>query len=131
MGENLDDILKKLVLANPGVKAALIVSREGLPIASFIPEGVDETRIAAMASSLFSLARQSNMELGERGVVEVSIKGSFGHLLVHPIGDTAIIFLSTEDGFDGFGRDLISGLGPFKPPGASPAASTIEEDLER
>ena len=33
-GENLDDILKKLLTAIPEVKAVAIVSAEGLPIAS-------------------------------------------------------------------------------------------------
>lgn len=43
--ENLDDILKKLLSAIPEVRAAAIVSAEGLPIASALPQGVDETRI--------------------------------------------------------------------------------------
>ena len=49
--ENLDDILKKLLSAIPEVKAAAIVSAEGLPIASALPQGVDETRIAAILVS--------------------------------------------------------------------------------
>jgi predicted regulator of Ras-like GTPase activity (Roadblock/LC7/MglB family) len=43
--ENLDEILKKLLAAIPEVRAAAIVSAEGLPIASALPQGVDETRI--------------------------------------------------------------------------------------
>lgn len=43
--ESLDDILKKLLAAIPEVKSAAIVSAEGLPIASALPQGVDETRI--------------------------------------------------------------------------------------
>ncbi|MCK4369893.1 MAG: roadblock/LC7 domain-containing protein, partial [Candidatus Lokiarchaeota archaeon] len=46
--DSLDDILMKLLSAIPEVKAAAIVSAEGLPIASALPQGVDETRIAAM-----------------------------------------------------------------------------------
>ena len=43
--ETLDDLLRKLLGAIPEVKAAAIVSAEGLPIASALPQGVDETRI--------------------------------------------------------------------------------------
>lgn len=43
--ETLDDLLRKLLGAIPEVKAAAIVSAEGLPIASALPQGVDKTRI--------------------------------------------------------------------------------------
>ncbi len=48
--DSLEDILSKLLSAIPEVKAAAIVSAEGLPIASALPQGVDETRIAAMTA---------------------------------------------------------------------------------
>lgn len=43
--ETLDGILKQLLTAIPEVKAAAIVSVEGLPIASALPQNIDETRI--------------------------------------------------------------------------------------
>lgn len=43
--ENLDDILKKFLVAIPEVKATAIVSSEGIPVASVIPQGVDKERI--------------------------------------------------------------------------------------
>lgn len=128
--ENLDDILKKLLAANLKVKAAVIVSIEGLPIASDIPKGVDETRIAAMTSALFSLGVRLIMELGERDLDEIFIKSSDGQLLVVRSGSYAIMLLSVEEGFDRIGLNRFSRLGPFKPPGSSAAASTIEENLE-
>ncbi|MFX1378558.1 MAG: roadblock/LC7 domain-containing protein [Promethearchaeota archaeon] len=128
--ENLDNILKKLLVKNLGVKAAAIVSREGLPIASAVSKRIDETRIAAMTSALFSLGRQSIMELGEENLDEIFIQGSDGQLLLVSFGDYGILLLSTEDGFEGFEKNVFSRLGPFKPPGSSATASTIEEDLE-
>ncbi|MFX1496969.1 MAG: roadblock/LC7 domain-containing protein, partial [Promethearchaeota archaeon] len=44
----INELLKKLLAAIPEVKAAAIVSAEGLPIASALPRNVDETRLAAM-----------------------------------------------------------------------------------
>ena len=57
--ETLDDLLRKLLGAIPEVKAAAIVSAEGLPIASALPQGVDETRIAAMTAALLSLSERA------------------------------------------------------------------------
>ena len=133
--ENLDDILDiiywKLFKANLKVKACALVSTEGLLIASAIPEGIDESRFAVLTSGLFSLGSRSIMELGGGDMDEVFIKGSGGQILVVPFGDYGSMVLSTEDGFEGFGRNVLSRLGPFKPAGSSAAASTIEEDLER
>ena len=47
----------------PGVKAAMIVSTEGLPIASMLPQGVDEERIAAMTATLLSLSERAIIEI--------------------------------------------------------------------
>jgi len=61
--DSLDDILKKLLASIPEVKAASIVSTEGLPIASALPQGVDETRISAMNAALHSLSKMLTIEM--------------------------------------------------------------------
>ena len=63
--ETLDDILKKLLAAIPEVKAAAIVSVEGLPIASALPAGIDETRIAAMTAAILSLGERAIHEMAK------------------------------------------------------------------
>lgn len=127
--ENLDDILKKLLAANKEVKAVAIMSVEGLPIASVIPRGVDEVRIAVMASVLFSLGKRSIIEIRKGDFDQICIKGSDGNLLVEPVGPNAVMLLSTEKGFKGFGSNMFNRLGPFKPPGSSSAAATVERDF--
>ena len=93
--ENLDDILKKLLAAIPEVKAAAIVSAEGLPIASALPQGVDETRIAAMTAALLSLSERAVIEM-EKGLFEqLYVKGSDGYLLVLQAGPNAVLTVST------------------------------------
>ncbi len=93
--ENLDDILKKLLSAIPEVKAAAIVSAEGLPIASALPQGVDETRIAAMTAALLSLAERSVIELDKGIFDQLYVKGSEGYLLVLQAGPNAVLTVST------------------------------------
>ena len=93
--ENLDDILKKLLSAIPEVKAAAIVSAEGLPIASALPQGVDETRIAAMTAALLSLAERSVIEMEKGEFNQLYVKGSDGYLLVLQAGPNAVLTVST------------------------------------
>ena len=93
--DSLDEILKKLLSAIPEVKAAAIVSAEGLPIASALPQGVDETRIAAMTAALLSLAERSVIELDKGEFDQLYVKGSQGYLLVLQAGPNAVLTVST------------------------------------
>jgi predicted regulator of Ras-like GTPase activity (Roadblock/LC7/MglB family) len=93
--DSLDEILKKLLAAIPEVKAAAIVSAEGLPIASALPQGVDETRIAAMTAALLSLAERSVIEMEKGEFDQLYVKGSDGYLLVLQAGPNAVLTVST------------------------------------
>ena len=93
--ETLDVILKKLLSAIPEVKAAAIVSVEGLPIASALPQGIDETRIAAMTAALLSLAERAIQEMRKGDFEQVYVKGSDGYLLVLAAGQNAVLTVST------------------------------------
>ncbi|MFX0073377.1 MAG: roadblock/LC7 domain-containing protein [Candidatus Hermodarchaeota archaeon] len=93
--DTLDEILKKLLTAIPEVKAAAIVSVEGLPIASALPQGVDETRIAAMTAALLSLAERAALEMNKGDFEQVYVKGSSGYLLVLSAGQNAVLTVST------------------------------------
>ena len=94
--ESLDDLLKKLLGAIPEVKAAAIVSAEGLPIASALPQGVDETRIAAMTAALLSLSERAIIEMGKGDFDQLYVKGSDGYLLILQAGPNAVLTVSTS-----------------------------------
>jgi predicted regulator of Ras-like GTPase activity (Roadblock/LC7/MglB family) len=93
--ESLDDLLKKLLGAIPEVKSAAIVSAEGLPIASALPQGVDETRIAAMTAALLSLSERAIIEMGKGDFDQLYVKGSEGYLLILQAGPNAVLTVST------------------------------------
>ena len=93
--ETLDDLLKKLLGAIPEVKAAVLVSTEGLPIASALPPGVDETRIAAMTAALLSLSEKAIYEMKKGDFDQMYIKSSEGYLLILPAGPNAVLAVST------------------------------------
>ena len=93
--DTLDDLLKKLLGAIPEVKSAAIVSTEGLPIASALPQGVDETKIAAMTAALLSLSEKAIIEMRKGDFDQLYIKGSEGYLLVMQAGPNAVLTVST------------------------------------
>jgi predicted regulator of Ras-like GTPase activity (Roadblock/LC7/MglB family) len=94
--DSLDDLLKKLLAAIPEVKAAAIVSAEGLPIASALPREVDETRIAAMTAALLSLSERAIIEMQKGDFDQLYIKGSDGYLLVLQAGPNAVLTVSAD-----------------------------------
>ncbi|MBD3216151.1 MAG: hypothetical protein GF311_26290 [Candidatus Lokiarchaeota archaeon] len=94
-GQTLDAILKQLLAAIPEVKSTAIVSVEGLPIASALPQGVDETRIAAMTAAILSLGERAAHEMGKGELEQIMVKGSDGYLLVLAAGPNAVLVVST------------------------------------
>ena len=131
--DSLDDLLKKLLGAIPEVKAAAIVSAEGLPIASALPQGVDETRFAAMTAALLSLSEKAIIEMNKGEFVQLYIKGSDGYLLILQAGLNAVLaVLTSKDvrlGLLNFKiPDFFGGLTPFPtiPPDPPASAGSIK-----
>lgn len=129
--EILDELLDKLLSAKLGVGAAVLVSREGLPIASAISRGTDETRIASITSALFSLGRMSVIEMknGNFDQICIKCKGSDGYIVVVPVGDYVIMLLTTTKQINKFDLNFFTRRGPFNPPESSGATATAEKDL--
>lgn len=97
MGKNFDDILKNLFGTNPEVKAAAIISAEGLPIASVLPNSVDETKISAMTATLLSLSERAIIDMRKGNFHQLHIKGSEGNLIVMQAGLSAVLTVSTTN----------------------------------
>jgi len=108
--EGLDDLLKELLEAIPEVKAAAIVSAEGLPIASALPQGVDDTKFAAMTAAMLSLSETTLSEMVTGDFDQLYIKGSSGYLLVKKAGPNSVLMLSTTSEVRlGYSLDILLG----------------------
>lgn len=92
----INELLKKLLAAIPEVKAAAIVSAEGLPIASALPRNVDETRLAAMTAALLSLSERTIIEMNKGDFDQLYIKGCDGYLLILQIDPNSVLILSAD-----------------------------------
>ncbi len=93
--ETLESILKRLLASIPEIKSAAIVSVEGLPIASALPTGVDDTRIAAMTAAILSLGERAAQELAKGELEQVLVKGNNGYLITMFAGENAVLTVST------------------------------------
>ncbi|MFX0019014.1 MAG: roadblock/LC7 domain-containing protein [Promethearchaeota archaeon] len=97
MGSAADERLNKLLKGIPGIKAAAIVSVEGLPIALALPSDVDNTRIAAMTATLFSLSKKAITEMQRGDFDQLYIKGSDSYILILQAGLNAILIVLADN----------------------------------
>ena len=95
VSEQIADKLRALETRIPDVEAGLVVTPEGLTIASALPPDADEERIAAMCAAAHSTAERICKELG-KGEAQMSfVRGEGGYILVTSAGPNAILMLMT------------------------------------
>ena len=97
-GDTLEGVLNELQGSIPEVEACAIVSVEGLPIVSALPNDVDEAKVAAMTAAMLTLGEKAAQELGKGTLEQVNVKGPDGWLLVIQAGMNACLTVSTTAG---------------------------------
>ena len=93
--EKLDQVLTKFMQVGQ-VKAAGIVSVEGLLITSIMPPDMNERIVGALCSTIIASAETASSQMGTGGVTEVSVKTEHGILLLKPAGQKALLFALAE-----------------------------------
>jgi hypothetical protein len=83
--------LQELQMNTPDVEAAVIVSVDGLPIASLLPRGVEEDRVSAMSAAMLSLGERIASELRRGMLDEVYVKGERGYVVLRSAGEEAVL----------------------------------------
>jgi predicted regulator of Ras-like GTPase activity (Roadblock/LC7/MglB family) len=83
--------LRELQISSPDVEAAAIISVDGLPIATALPHGVEEDRVAAMSAAMLSLGDRIASELGRGILDEVYVKGERGYVILRAVGEEAVL----------------------------------------
>jgi predicted regulator of Ras-like GTPase activity (Roadblock/LC7/MglB family) len=96
--EQMIERLRDLQVSSPAVEAAAIVSVDGLSMASSMPAGVEEDRVAAMSAAMLSLGERIASELGRGSLEQVYIKGQKGYVILMAVGEEAVLtVLARED----------------------------------
>ncbi|MGC9467325.1 MAG: roadblock/LC7 domain-containing protein [Anaerolineae bacterium] len=89
--ERMIERLRDLQVSSPDVEAAAIISVDGLPIATSLPQGVEEDRVAAMSAAMLSLGERIAGELGRGLLDEVYVRGEKGFVILRAVGEEAVL----------------------------------------
>lgn len=98
LAHRLEAALADLLRALPEIEAAALVTVDGLPMASALPEGMNEDRVAAMSAALLSLGERAADGLGRGGLAQVSIEGEDGSVHLLAAGEEAVLVAVAEAG---------------------------------
>ena len=93
---SLKALLKELIRGVPGVRAAAIVSIEGLPVVSALPENITEDVVAETTSMLLSLAERAINAMNVGDLEQLNIQGSISNLTVLTAGEKNVLTVLTE-----------------------------------
>ena len=83
--------LRELQASSPDIEASAVVSIDGLPIASALPQNIEEDRVSAMSAAMLSLGERIAEELGRGRLEQVYIKGENGYVILMAIGEEAVL----------------------------------------
>ena len=89
--ENLNKALSSLQASSSDIEACAIVSEDGLIIASSLPQGVEEGRVAAMSAAMLSMGERISVELKRGALEQLYVKGSDGYFLSVHAGEHAVL----------------------------------------
>lgn len=90
--------LRNLQMGTPDIEASALVSVDGLAIASALPAGVEEDRVAAMSAAMLSLGERIASELGRGVLDEVYVKGERGYVILTAVGEDAVLTVMARAG---------------------------------
>ena len=89
--ERIVSELRDLQVSTPDIEASAVVSVDGLPLASSLPSGIEEDRVAAMSAAMQSLGERISSELGRGYLSQVYIKGENGYVIQMSVGEEAVL----------------------------------------
>jgi predicted regulator of Ras-like GTPase activity (Roadblock/LC7/MglB family) len=87
----LDRAIRELLTQTAEIEAAAVVSFDGLPMASALPSGMDEDRVAAMSAALLSLGERATVGLGRGELNQVFIEGEEGTVFLVSADNEAVL----------------------------------------
>lgn len=89
--ERMIERLRELQTSSPDIEAAAIISVDGLPIASSLPQSVEEDRVSAMSAAMLSLGERIAGELKRGMLDEVYVRGEKGYVILRAVGEEAVL----------------------------------------
>ncbi len=82
----LNDLINRASL-----EGAVLVSADGLPIASVVRSGIEEDRVSAISAAILSLGERAVKELDKGMLEQITIKAEGGYVIFSGIGQDAVL----------------------------------------
>jgi predicted regulator of Ras-like GTPase activity (Roadblock/LC7/MglB family) len=97
--KNLEDNMQNILLdlndmAN--IEASAVISKDGLVIASLLPEGMNEDDVGAMSAAMLSVANHSSHELIGGEFKQLLVKGEHGYIFINRVCDETVLTAVTK-----------------------------------
>ncbi len=89
----LEGILQDLVATTSDVQGAVLVSPDGLALASTLPNGMDEERVSAMSAAMLSLGERIGTELARGSIDRLYVEGDKGYGILTSCGEEAVLLV--------------------------------------
>lgn len=110
--ENVGKLLLGLQNTNSAIRAVILLSVEGLPIASTLPKDLDKAQSSALSATILALGKKKNSEMNNGEFNHLYIEGSNGGILIFQMSKFEILVLLTNEKTDL--EMLIQNLNDFK-----------------
>lgn len=94
--EKVKQIMEEATSLAAGIKAWVLLSKEGLPIASSISQDKEEAETAAMAASLLSVADLAAEKMEQGILEEVLLTNERGLIILKSAGERAIMVIAAS-----------------------------------
>lgn len=89
----LNGILQNFVTATPDIQGAAIVTPDGLPLASNLPNALNEERVAAMSAAMLSLGERIGAELSRGNIDRIYVEGENGYAILTNCAEDAVLLV--------------------------------------
>jgi predicted regulator of Ras-like GTPase activity (Roadblock/LC7/MglB family) len=89
--QHIVELIRDMQASSPDIEASAVVNADGLTIASALPSGIEEDRVAAMSAAMLSLVERIASELECGTLDQVYIKGESGYVLLMSVGSEAVL----------------------------------------
>ncbi len=96
--EQIDETLRKLHTAVAGIKASVVVNRDGLLVATYPPSTEESSpQVAAMSATLYSLAERTLKRLEQGELERLMMESEMGVMIIYPAGRATLAVLVDKD----------------------------------
>ncbi|NEP20215.1 MAG: diacylglyceryl transferase [Leptolyngbya sp. SIO4C1] len=95
--QKVQTILQGLVSGSSDIEGAALVTPDGLPLVTTLPNHMDEERVSAMAAAMLSIGERIGGELKRGNVERILVEGSQGYCVLTSCGqDAVLLVLATQ-----------------------------------